>query len=125
MLVDFSCGRRDRSPCCHEEFTERSPYFVAHHACDATRHFACTGRTNLTRSLFRICCLPEVGPMRSRQILLFTAVVVSLATSAFAQATSSLRGKITDASNAAIPGASVSLVNEQTNFSRTVVSDET
>jgi hypothetical protein len=43
----------------------------------------------------------------------------------FAQATSSLRGKVGDAQGGALPGVTVVLANAETAFSREVVTDET
>jgi hypothetical protein len=63
--------------------------------------------------------------MRCYRLVLFTAFALGLAASAFAQATSSLRGKVIDAQSASVPGVPVQLVNEQTGFSRTVFSDDT
>jgi hypothetical protein len=63
--------------------------------------------------------------MRCCRISLLVIVTLFAATAAFAQATSSLRGKVTDAQNAAIPGVTLLLVNEQTGFRREVFSDET
>ena len=56
---------------------------------------------------------------------LFVALVALLfAAPAFAQATSSLRGKVVDTQGAVIPGVTVQLINPQTGFNRTVFSDE-
>lgn len=63
--------------------------------------------------------------MHRSRIVVLAAVVLSITVSAFAQATSSLRGKVGDAQAAAIPGVTLTLVNEQTSFSRTVYTDET
>src|SRR5688572_11532458 len=63
--------------------------------------------------------------MRCCRISLLTIVTLFATTAAFAQATSSLRGKVIDAQNAAIPGVTLLLVNEQTGFRREVFSDET
>jgi len=63
--------------------------------------------------------------MRSARVCLFIAVVCLASVSAFAQATSSLRGKIIDAQGAAIPGVAVQLRNAQNGFAREVFSDET
>jgi hypothetical protein len=55
----------------------------------------------------------------------FLALVASLGTSAFAQsATTSVRGTISDAKGAVVPGASVTLNNQATGFSRTVQTDD-
>jgi hypothetical protein len=50
---------------------------------------------------------------------------LSVAASAFAQATSSLRGKVDDAQGGAMPGVAVVLANAENGFSRTVYTDET
>src|SRR5687767_4609187 len=63
--------------------------------------------------------------MRCCRMSLLVIVTLFAATTAFAQATSSLRGKVTDAQNAAIPGVTLLLVNEQTGFRREVFWDET
>jgi hypothetical protein len=63
--------------------------------------------------------------MRSARVCLFIAVAWLASTTAFAQATSSLRGKVIDAQGAAIPGVAVQLKNAQNGFSREVFSDET
>lgn len=60
-----------------------------------------------------------------RRLLLFTMLSVLVAGSVFAQTTSSLRGKVVDEQNGALPGVPVQLVNAQTSFSRTVFSDDT
>lgn len=62
--------------------------------------------------------------MRCSRLVLFTVLALFVTVSAFAQATSSLRGTVMDAQSASIPGVTVQLVNEQTSFSRTVFSDE-
>src|SRR5688572_2364767 len=66
-------------------------------------------------SLMRRCC----------RILLVTVLALVIGTSAFAQATSSLRGKVADAQGGALPGVTVVLANPETGFSREVVTDET
>jgi hypothetical protein len=71
------------------------------------------GRSVLKLSVTRRCC----------RLLLLTTLAFALAEPAFAQATSSLRGKVVDDQAGSLPGVSVSLVNDQTGFSRTVASD--
>src|SRR5262245_48392510 len=63
--------------------------------------------------------------MRSARVCVFVAVAWLVSISAFAQATSSLRGKVIDAQGAAIPGVAVQLKNAQNGFARAVFSDET
>jgi hypothetical protein len=63
--------------------------------------------------------------MRPCRTVLFALLALSLTASAFAQATSSLRGKVADAQNAAMPGVTVLFVNAETAFSRTVLTDQT
>ena len=63
---------------------------------------------------------------RCYRLLVFTALALCLRfSSAFAQATSSLRGKIADAQGGALPGVTVVLANTETAFNRQVVTDET
>ena len=63
---------------------------------------------------------------RCYRLLLFTAVALCLGSlSVLAQATSSLRGKVSDAQGGALPGVTVVLKNAETAFSREVVTDET
>src|SRR5688500_1209579 len=63
---------------------------------------------------------------RCCRILAFTALALCLGTlSVFAQATSSLRGKVADAQGGALPGVTVVLKNAETAFTREVVTDET
>ena len=62
--------------------------------------------------------------MRYCRALVIILVALLCAAPAFAQATSSLRGKVIDAQGAMIPGVTVQLVNPQTGFNRTVFSDE-
>jgi hypothetical protein len=52
-------------------------------------------------------------------------VMCACAASVFAQATSSLRGKVVDAQGGALPGVSLQLVSPETSFTRGAVSDET
>src|SRR5436190_22791282 len=67
----------------------------------------------------------EVSLMRRcYRLLVFTALLLCLGTSMFAQATSSLRGKIADAQGGALPGVTVVLANTETAFNRQVVTDE-
>jgi hypothetical protein len=91
------------------------------------RAFHLHRRTPSTGALLRfdVTFVREVSSMRHCRLVLFTAFALALAPSAFAQATSSLRGKVTDAQSVSVPGVAVQLVNEQTAFSRAVVSDET
>jgi hypothetical protein len=65
--------------------------------------------------------------MRCRcRILVLTALALCFGTlSVFAQATSSLRGKVADAQGGALPGVTVVLTNTETSFMREVVTDET
>lgn len=63
--------------------------------------------------------------MRPCRTVLLALLALSLSASASAQATSSLRGKIADAQNAAMPGVTVLFVNAETAFSRTVLTDQT
>jgi hypothetical protein len=63
---------------------------------------------------------------RCCRILAFSALALCLGTlSVFAQATSSLRGKVADAQGGALPGVTVVLKNAETAFTREVVTDET
>jgi hypothetical protein len=56
---------------------------------------------------------------------MFTTLAICLGSmSAFAQATSSLRGKVADAQGGALPGVTVMLANAETAFNRQVVTDE-
>jgi hypothetical protein len=55
--------------------------------------------------------------------LAFGLLVLTAATSAFAQNAGSLRGVITDTSGAVVPGATLTLTDEATKFTRTSVSD--
>ncbi|HKV27558.1 MAG TPA: carboxypeptidase-like regulatory domain-containing protein, partial [Candidatus Acidoferrales bacterium] len=58
-------------------------------------------------------------------VLAFLAAAFVLSNSpAWAQATTSLRGTVTDPSGAAIPNATVHLVNTDTNLERTATTDE-
>ena len=59
-----------------------------------------------------------------RTLLLVVYLTVLFAASTFAQATTSLRGKVVDAQGAVIPGVTLQLVNAQTGFNRTVFSDD-
>jgi hypothetical protein len=52
-------------------------------------------------------------------------VVVAVAASAFAQSAGSFRGTVTDTSGALVPGATVTLVNEGTKFTREGVTNAT
>src|SRR5215831_13541713 len=62
--------------------------------------------------------------IRVRFLTLFASILF-LAATAFGQATSSLRGTATDTQGGIIGGAVLDLVNEQTGFKRSVVTDET
>src|SRR6187431_3066075 len=64
-------------------------------------------------------------PMRCARVCVFVAVAWLASISAFAQATSSLRGKVVDAQGAAMPGVAVQLKNAQNGFAREVFSDGT
>src|SRR5512143_708889 len=50
-------------------------------------------------------------------------VVLLVASAAFAQDTGSIRGTVSDSTGAVVPGATVTLVNEATKFTRNVVTD--
>ena len=63
--------------------------------------------------------------MRRYRIACFAVLAVFLTASVFGQATSSLRGKVTDSQGALIPGVALQLLNSQTSFTRSVLSDET
>lgn len=58
-------------------------------------------------------------------LFLFLLLCAVLPPPAFAQSTSSLRGKVVDAQGAFIPGVALRLVNSQTGVERNVFSDET
>ena len=61
---------------------------------------------------------------RSFRFLAFITLALCVGTiSVFAQATSSLRGKIADAQGGALPGVTVVLANPETAFNRQVVTD--
>src|SRR5687767_3739899 len=62
--------------------------------------------------------------MRRYRISCFVALAAFLAASSFGQATSSLRGKVIDSQGALIPGVALQLLNAQTSFTRSVLSDE-
>src|SRR5262245_41457561 len=55
--------------------------------------------------------------------LAFGLLIVVSASSAFAQNAGSLRGVISDTSGAVVPGATLTLTDEGTKFTRTAVSD--
>lgn len=57
--------------------------------------------------------------------LLFPFLVLLFCGSAWAQNLGSVRGRVTDASGAAMPGTTVEIVNQGTNVTRTVVTDST
>ena len=64
--------------------------------------------------------------MRGSRALLFGCIPILILTSvswAFAQATTSLRGVVTDQTGAAVEGAKVTVVNTGTQFTRTVESN--
>ena len=63
--------------------------------------------------------------MRRCPSFVFAIVMVLFASSAFAQATSSLRGKVVDAQGGFMPGVTLKLVNAQTSAEREAFSDET
>jgi len=63
--------------------------------------------------------------MRRCRIALFVIVALVFSAPAFAQSTSSLRGKIVDAQGGILPGVLLQLVSAQTAFTRNVVTDET
>jgi hypothetical protein len=62
---------------------------------------------------------------RCCQSTVFAIALVLLASPAFAQATSSLRGKVVDAQGGFMPGVAMKLVNTQTSAERETFSDET
>src|SRR6202166_2332478 len=62
--------------------------------------------------------------MRRSRISLFAAAIISVAVSAFGQATTSLRAQVADAQGGVLPGVSLQLVNAQSGFKREAVSDE-
>ncbi|HXK12706.1 MAG TPA: carboxypeptidase-like regulatory domain-containing protein, partial [Vicinamibacteria bacterium] len=61
--------------------------------------------------------------MRTLSRIALALLVVLAAGAAFAQDTGSVRGSITDTTGAVVPGATVTLQNEATKFSRNVVTD--
>ncbi len=63
--------------------------------------------------------------MHTRRILVFLLSMFVSASPAWSQATTSLRGTVSDAQGAVIGGAALQLVGEQTGFKRSVLSDET
>ena len=66
-----------------------------------------------------------MSTMAARRLVHLGAVVVTvlLACPAWAQNTGSLRGTATDSTGAVVPGATVTLANEATKFTRTAVTD--
>ncbi|MGC1106602.1 MAG: carboxypeptidase regulatory-like domain-containing protein [Candidatus Acidiferrales bacterium] len=58
------------------------------------------------------------------QLLLLAFLGAALSGSVWGQATTSLRGAVTDPSNAAIPNATVHLINADTNLARTTTTDQ-
>jgi hypothetical protein len=62
--------------------------------------------------------------MHRYRIMILSALIALPAALGFGQATSSLRGKVTDSQGALIPGAAIQLLNNQTGFRRSVLSDE-
>jgi Carboxypeptidase regulatory-like domain len=63
--------------------------------------------------------------MNRERFLVFFASIIFITAAAFGQATSSLRGTVTDAQGGIVGGAVMELVGEQTGFKRSVVTDET
>jgi hypothetical protein len=57
--------------------------------------------------------------------LWMATLVLCLATSAFAQAVSSLRGKAVDVQGGVLPGVTIQLVNPESGFNRSAVTDDT
>ena len=62
--------------------------------------------------------------MRCFRVLCFLFSTVVITSSAWSQATTSLRGTVTDAQGGVIGGVALQLVGEQTGFKRSVLSDE-
>src|SRR5262249_40321437 len=62
--------------------------------------------------------------MHTRKIFFFLLWIFLSASLAWSQATTSLRGTVSDAQGAVIGGAALQLVGEQTGFKRSVLSDE-
>ena len=63
--------------------------------------------------------------MRSLHVIVFSAFVVLLTGApAWAQATAELSGRVTDESDAVLPGVTVTATQTDTGFSRTVVTDD-
>src|SRR4051812_22818373 len=67
----------------------------------------------------------EARSMRGCRIALLLVVTTLVSAPAFAQTTSSLRGKIVDAQGAMLPGVLLQLISAQTAFARNVITDET
>ena len=63
--------------------------------------------------------------MHTRKIFFFLVSMFLSASLAWSQATTSLRGTVSDAQGAVIGGVALQLVGEQTGFKRSVLSDET
>ncbi len=61
--------------------------------------------------------------MRTLSRIALALLVLLVAGAAFAQDTGSIRGTVTDTTGAVVPGATVTLQNEATKFSRNVVTD--
>jgi outer membrane receptor protein involved in Fe transport len=61
--------------------------------------------------------------MRTFNRIALALLVMLAAGAAFAQDTGSIRGTVTDSTGAVVPGATVTLLNEATKFSRNVVTD--
>src|SRR5512139_1834369 len=61
--------------------------------------------------------------MRTLSRIALVLLVMLAAGAAFAQDTGSVRGTVTDSTGAIVPGATVTLQNEATKFSRNVISD--
>ncbi|RPI23613.1 MAG: TonB-dependent receptor [Acidobacteria bacterium] len=69
---------------------------------------------------------PDIRPLSLAVGLLCLVLLVGMSTTATAQSThGSIVGTLTDATNAVLPGVSVTVTNKDTNISRTVLSNDT
>ena len=66
----------------------------------------------------------EAYPMWKRSLLLLWAVILLAVPAAAQRTTANLRGTVTDSSHALVPGATVTVSNPDTGFSRTMVTNE-